>query len=485
VGTGKVVSLTGSTLTGADAANYILDFTGAPTTTAEITRATGLQAPAAPTLQSKTSTSVTLTPNAEQEFSKDNGTTWQTSNVFTGLTPSTEYSFITRVKDDLNHEASPASAALTVTTDASSSSGGGSSGGGSTSSTGRLEIPSSFVSNPDSGKTLTLGNDLASVTIPSDMLDNISGIVNKKAEISIGQGNKSGLPDDVKAAIGDRPLISLSLFIDGKKTDWSNPDASVTVSIPYSPTAEELANPEGITVYYIDGSGNVTEMAGAKYDPSTKAVVFQTTHFSYYAVVYKAATAPTVPAPIAPSAPTVQFSDVLPGAWYYDAVNFCAAEGITSGTGSGKFSPDATLTRGQFITMLLKAYGIEPIETPADNFADAGSTYYTGYLAAAKAQGISNGVGDNKFASEKAITRQEMFTLLYNALKELNKLPAADSDKTLEDFTDQGDVAAWATEAMTALVKTDTVSGSDGKLDPTGGSTRAQMAQVLYNLLEK
>jgi len=94
-------------------------------------------------------------------------------------------------------------------------------------------------------------------------------------------------------------------------------------------------------------------------------------------------------------------------------------------------------------------------------------------------------VGDNKFASEKAITRQEMFTLLYNALKELNKLPAADSDKTLEDFTDQGDVADWATEAMTALVKSGTVSGSDGKLDPTGGSTRAQMAQVLYNLLEK
>ena len=196
------------------------------------------------------------------------------------------------------------------------------------------------------------------------MLDNIPGIVSKKAEINISEGDKESLPDDVKAAIGDRPLIQLTLLLDGKKTDWSNPDAPVTVSIPYSPTAEELANPEGITAYYIDGNGNLTEMAGAKYDPQTKTVVFQITHFSYYAVGYKTATASVVPAPITPSAQTVQFRDVLPSAWYYDAVSFCAAKGITTGTGNGNFSPDATLTRGQFITMLLKAYSIEAIAAP-------------------------------------------------------------------------------------------------------------------------
>jgi alpha-tubulin suppressor-like RCC1 family protein len=193
--------------------------------------------------------------------------------------------------------------------------------------------------------------------------------------------------------------------------------------------------------------------------------------------------------PVAPSitteAVTVQFSDVLPDAWYYDAVSFCAAKGITTGTGNGKFSPDATLTRGQFITMLLKAYGIEPVAAPADNFDDGGDTYYTGYLAAAKAMGISNGVGDNIFAPEKAVTRQEMFTMLYNTLKAVGQLPPGDSGKMLSDFSDANSVADWAAEAMTALVKSGTISGSNGKLDPTGISTRAQMAQVLYNLLGK
>lgn len=220
-------------------------------------------------------------------------------------------------------------------------------------------------------------------------------------------------------------------------------------------------------------------------------------------------TKPTVPAGNGTGQDTAKpawvnpFTDVKEADWFYNAVKFIAEKGITNGTSATTFSPNATLTRGQFITMLLKAYGIEPVVNPTDNFADAGSTYYTGYLATAKTKGISNGVGNNKFAPEQAITRQEMFTLLYNALKVLNKLPrphgradgtaidqpgtspTADNGKTLADFTDSGDVASWATEAITALVKSGVVSGSGGKLNPTGGSTRAQMAQVLYNLLGK
>jgi hypothetical protein len=135
--------------------------------------------------------------------------------------------------------------------------------------------------------------------------------------------------------------------------------------------------------------------------------------------------------------------------------------------------------------MLLKAYGITPDENPRDNFADAGSTWYTGYLAAAKRLKISAGVDGNMFAPEKEINRQEMFTLLYNALKVINKLPRGDSGRTLSDFSDAGDIAPWAKEAMKLLVETGTIGGSGGKLLPKDTTTRAQMAQVLYSLLTK
>ncbi len=330
-------------------------------------------------------------------------------------------------------------------------------------------IPVPDLSTSDIQRRLTINTDAGSVTVPSNMLTGVSGISGSKAEIAIGQGDKDNLPDIVKAAIGDRPLVQLSLSIDGKQTDWSNPDAPVTVSIPYTPTAAELANPESIVVWYIDGSGKAISVPNGHYDPETGTVTFTATHFSYYAVSYN----------------HMSFKDVAESAWYGKAVGFIAAREITTGTGDGNFSPEAKLTRGQFIVMLMKAYGIAPEADPKANFADAGATYYTGYLAAAKRLSISGGVGNNLFAPEKEITRQEMFTLLYNALKVIGQLPQGDSDKTLNNFTDAGQIDSWAKEAMTLMVKTGTIGGNAGKLNPTGTTTRAEMARVLYNLLSK
>ena len=330
-------------------------------------------------------------------------------------------------------------------------------------------IPVPDLSTSDVQRTLTVNTDAGSVTIPSNMLTGVSGISGSKAEIAIGQGDKDNLPDTVKAAIGDRPLVQISLSIDGKPTDWSNPDAPVTVSISYTPTAAELANPESIVVWYIDGSGNVVSVPNGRYDPTTGMVTFTTTHFSDYAVAYN----------------KVSFNDVTTGAWHHKAISFIAARGITGGTGNGNYSPEVKLTRGQFIVMLMKAYGIAPDADPNNNFADAGATYYTGYLAAAKRLSISNGVGNNMFAPEKEITRQEMFTLLYNALKIIGQLPQDDSGKTLDHFSDAGQIDSWAKEAMRLMVKTGTIGGNAGKLNPTSTTTRAEMAQVLYNLLSK
>lgn len=227
------------------------------------------------------------------------------------------------------------------------------------------------------------------------MMAGVPGAEGKKAAITIGAGDKSDLPEEIRDAIGDRPLIEISLTLDGEPAQWNNPSAPVTISIPYEPTPEELANPESIVIWYIDGSGNAVCIPNGHYDPATGTVTFAVTHFSRYAVAYN----------------RVSFSDVPAGAWYADAVSFIAARDITSGTGDGSFSPEAKLTRGQFMVMLMRAYGIAPDTNPEDNFSDAGNTYYTGYLAAVKRLSISAGVGDNLFAPEKEITRQEMFTL--------------------------------------------------------------------------
>lgn len=336
-----------------------------------------------------------------------------------------------------------------------------------------LGIPVPSLSDTGGSGSITLNTVAGNITLPCDMLAGTEAAFGSKAQVSIGTVKTSDLPLAAQNKVGNRPIVSLCLSIDGKAAAWNNPDAPVTVSIPYTPTAAELQNPDRITAYYIDGSGSLVEMKDAKYDPITKAVIFTTTHFSYYAAGYKD--------PVT----NVPFSDVLPGAWYYDAVTFIAEKGITSGTGNGKFSPEAALTRGQFIVMLTRAYGIEPDASPADNFADAGNTYYTNYLAAAKRLGIANGIGNNLFAPDREITRQEMFTLLYNALLAIDELPEGNAGKKLSDFSDASGIASWAKDAMRLLVETGTVAGSGGKLSPTDCTTRAEMARVLYNLLTR
>lgn len=351
----------------------------------------------------------------------------------------------------------------------SSGGGGPSSGSATTPTTESGLIPVEDLTTDRLQETFVIESGAAKVVIPSNMLSGVSGISGSNAEIKITEGDKSDLPDDISDKIGDRPLIQITLEVDGKQTDWSNPNAPVTISISYTPTAEELQNPESIVVWYIDGSGNAVTIPNGHYDPATGMVTFDTTHFSDYAVAYN----------------KVSFNDVAASAWYNKAVSFIAAREITTGTGNGNYSPEAKLTRGEFIVLMMRAYGIAPDASPTNNFSDAGNTYYTGYLAAARRLGITAGVGNNVYAPGKEITRQEMFTLLYNALKVIGKLPTGDSGKTVFDFSDTTQIDSWAQEAMATFVVTGTVGGSNGQLTPTGTTTRAEMAQVLYNLLGK
>ena len=64
-------------------------------------------------------------------------------------------------------------------------------------------------------------------------------------------------------------------------------------------------------------------------------------------------------------------------------------------------------------------------------------------------------------------------------------LPEGTADKDITAFSDSGSIASWAKDAITHLVKAGIVTGSNGKLSPTATASRAEMAQVLYNLLMK
>jgi arabinogalactan endo-1,4-beta-galactosidase len=318
----------------------------------------------------------------------------------------------------------------------------------------------------ESDAVMTVTSGIGSVSLDPKAVEAVNG-ASDTGNISIGiaKADLSGLAPEAQARVGGRPVYDLSVKAGNTEITTFN-GGHVRVSIPYSPKPGE--NENAIVVYYIDNAGKLKTVRG-RYDASSGSVTFTVSHLSRYAVAYN----------------EVSFKDVAPGAWYGDAVSFIAAREITTGTGSGNYGPDVLLTRGQFITMLMKAYDIDPDENPQSNFADAGNTYYTGYLSAAKRLGITAGIGGNKFGPELEITRQEMFTLLYNALKALGELPENYKAKDLSAYSDEDKVANWAREAMSLFSSAGIISGSGGRLLPAETTDRAQMAQVLYMLLSR
>jgi uncharacterized repeat protein (TIGR02543 family) len=313
--------------------------------------------------------------------------------------------------------------------------------------------------------TVTVSTPVASITFDASALSTISEEASRDVKITTSKVAASSLPAEVRQTVEDRPVYDFSVTSGGRTI--SQFGGNVTVSVPYTPRAGEDIN--AIVIYYINAEGKLETVKDCIYNPATGRAAFNTDHFSLYMVGYN----------------KVRFKDVAPGAWYSKAVTFIAAREFTTGTGNGNYSPDAKLTRAEFMVMIMRAYGMNPDKSPKDNFEDAGNTWYTGYLATAKGLGISKGIGNNMFAPDNEITRQEMFTLLYNALKAIGRLPEEKEGKQLSAFSDAGQIAVWAKEAMAWLVETGTISGNGGKLSPTSTSTRAEMAQVIYNLLSK
>lgn len=239
---------------------------------------------------------------------------------------------------------------------------------------------------------LTISGPTGSVNFGADALKTIASAGSGDVTIIVAKTDSSTLSGAAQELAGSHPVFTFNVTSGGNAIFQFGGD--VTISVPYTLASGEDTN--AIVIYYITADGMPTLVQNALYGAATGAVIFTTTHFSTYTVGYN----------------KLNFIDVSNTAWYEDAVTFLAARNITSGTTATTFSPDVTLTRGQFITLLLRAYGIEAETSATDNFSDAGNTYYTSYLAAAKSLGISNGVGNNKFAPEAAITRQEMFALL-------------------------------------------------------------------------
>ncbi len=144
-------------------------------------------------------------------------------------------------------------------------------------------------------------------------------------------------------------------------------------------------------------------------------------------------------------AETSPFADVSTDAYYYEAVKWAAENNITGGIGSGLFGPDLTCTRGQIVTFLWRAAG-SPEPTALSTFTDvAADAYYAKAVAWAVENGVTTGTGDGKFSPDAPCTRGQAVTFLWRALGQLTGDTASFADVPADSYFAQA--VAWAAQS--------------------------------------
>lgn len=311
---------------------------------------------------------------------------------------------------------------------------------------------------------LLLKTAAAIVEVPSNMLSNMT-IDEEQVSIRIDKASMDGLDAAVREQIGNRPAIDLNLIVDGNVITWNNPDAPVTVSIPYTPNAEEQRNLDHIVVWHIDSQGGITTIPNGRYDAASEMVIFRTTHFSTFAVtsVFKT------------------FGDLQSVPWAKEAIEVMASRDIIRGTGDGHYTPTATIKRADFIALLVRALELQGTVDNEVMFDDVpASAYYYGELRIAKELGIALGTGDNKFKPDASISRQDMMVLTARALSVAGK--QLDASGSLSAYPDASSISDYAKNSVTALVNSGIIIGKGGGVAPHDSLTRAEAAVILYRI---
>ncbi len=195
---------------------------------------------------------------------------------------------------------------------------------------------------------------------------------------------------------------------------------------------------------------------------------------------------------IAPPEVTVLFKENpktftdLSGHWAKGNIDTVTSRELFVGTAPAVFSPDQSMTRAMFATVIGRlheaSYGKIPNSTKAPFTDMAYDSYYAPYVIWAAENGIVSGMGGGRFEPDRSITRQEMAVLISNYMK-FKGIVLSDRNSPVA-FTDASHIESWAKSQVEQVQKLGVMSGiGENQFSPQGVSTRAQVAAVLERMV--
>lgn len=172
------------------------------------------------------------------------------------------------------------------------------------------------------------------------------------------------------------------------------------------------------------------------------------------------------------------FTDVAKTHWAYSDIHYLRSIGVINGTTDATYEPDATVTREQFLKILIEAFKLGT-SNASTQFVDIDSAaWYAPYVKGGVALGIVNGKSATEFGVGEAVTRQDACVMIDRALS----LSGEISEEI--DFDDAAQISDYAKSAVATLSGYGIVKGvGNGRFDPQGICTRAQAAKIISSAL--
>lgn len=177
------------------------------------------------------------------------------------------------------------------------------------------------------------------------------------------------------------------------------------------------------------------------------------------------------------------FEDIQ-GHWAQSNIERMANKLIVNGSADGMFDPNRTVTRAEFVAMLVRALGLTE-KSQLSSYSDVGPNeiWYAGAIGSASAAGLIEGYADGSFRPDARITREQVAVMLARAARYAGELPPKDAS-TLESFSDHAQVSDWAKGATADLLAAGMIEGVEkAAFAPQAFATRAQSTVLLNRML--
>ncbi|WP_422660017.1 phosphodiester glycosidase family protein [Paenibacillus sp. EC2-1] len=323
--------------------------------------------------------------------------------------------------------------------------------------------------------TVNAGN--VALTIPAEVLRALSELIpaDQREGSTIRLSAKRIMGEDALRLIAEAAdksgavigaasdLLSFSLSIttkDGKTTELSTFTKPITIHLPVKGVVDRKLT----GIYSIAADGGL-EFVGGTWNG--EKLTTEIHHFSTYAALHF----------------NKKFTDVPEGHWAAHVIQELSAKQFIKGINDDQFAPAKAVTRAEFTAMLVRVLGLQ-LEGNS-HFEDVASdAWYAGAVAAAAKAGIANGVSSKEFSPNAVIKRQEMAAMAVRAYQSV-AVQQRLLGKEIQ-FKDVKGSPIWVQEAVQSAYVLGLVKGiSDDIFRPQGITTRAESAQVIYNLLKK